>query len=385
MNPLAALAREGREVTALAKRVAEGRVPPPGDLAGAALLVPLAGASHDPVHHAEGDPLVHTHMVAEELVRLNGFAALADDARLALSLAALLHDVAKPQTVDVVDGRVSHPNHAPRGARVARAALYAAGLDPSVREATAALCRRHMQPHHALASRANDASLLRWMAATSLDVPMRLLLMLAEADARGRAGPKTDDSAAVLRLFAEEHDLLDRAWTFADLPARRDCCRDAPRDPRFPTGAPEGRPTVTVLSGLPASGKSSAAREVEAERISVEDLLSEGWERGRAVQACRERLREALREKRDAVWDATMLTRTLRRQVVSLAEDYGARAAIACVEVPEEERAARNRERASPVPDAAVADMLASWEMPTFDEALVVTGRPARLETGQGA
>ena len=74
-----------------------------------------------------------------------------------------------------------------------------------------------------------------------------------------------------------------------------------------------------------------------------------------------------------------MLTRTLRRQVITLAEDYGARARIACVELPDTERTARNSERPHPVPDDAVADMLRSWEMPTYDEALVIDGRPARL------
>ena len=139
---------------------------------------------------------------------------------------------------------------------------------------------------------------------------------------------------------------------------------------------------MTVLSGLPASGKSTLARAMEAEgaaRISVEDRLDAGEERGRAVQDAKEALRAALREGRDAVWDATMLTRTLRRQVLGLAEKYGARTRILAVELPETERAARNAARDRPVPDDAVAGMLRAWEMPTADEALWVEGRPARL------
>ena len=379
MSALAALRREGEEVVALAERVSTGEVPSHDELAAAAMLAPMRGAPHDPVHHAEGDPLVHTAMVVGELVRLPEFDALDEPRRLALSLAALLHDSSKPATAQVVDGRVSHPNHAPRGARAARAVLYAAGVEPAVREAAAALCRRHMQPHHALGRGANDTALLRWMAAVSLEVPVRLLLMLAEADARGRVAAKADDSALLLRAFAEEHDLPERPWPFADRTARLECCRDADRDPRFPTGAPEEGPLVTVLSGLPATGKSTLAREAKAERISVEDMLDAGEERGRAVQAAKERLRQALREGRDAVWDATMLTRPLRRQVVALAESYRARCRIVNVELPDAERARRNCERARPVPDAVVADMLRAWELPTFDEALIVEGRPDRI------
>ena len=378
MNPLASLAREGEEVVALGRSLADGDVPSPGDMADASLLAPMRGAPHDPVHHAEGDPLVHTHMVARELVRLPDFSDLSEPHRLALALAVLLHDCAKPETAVVTDGRVSHPNHAPKGARKARAALYAAGLDPAVREGVAALCRRHMQPHHALRSRESDVALLRWLAATSLDVPARLMLLLAEADAKGRHAPKGDDSAALLRDFAVEHDVLDRPWPFPDATARLACCRDEDRDPRFPTGVPEAGPVVTILCGLPGSGKSTLATDLDAERISVEDLMAT-MERGRAVQAAKERLRQALRDGRDAIWDATMLTRMLRRQIVGLAEDYGARARILVHEVPETVRAGRNRERSSPVPDAAVADMARAWEMPGWDEALYLEGRPIRL------
>ncbi|MEM8664842.1 MAG: ATP-binding protein, partial [Pseudomonadota bacterium] len=183
----------------------------------------------------------------------------------------------------------------------------------------------------------------------------------------------------LLRVFAQEYDVLDRPWPFADETARLECCRDRDRDPRFATGTPQQGPTVTILSGLPATGKSTLAAALDAQRISIEDLMDGGMERGSAVQAGRERLRQALRERRDAVWDATMLTRTLRRQLVSLAEDYGARCVIRVCELPQRERAARNAERANPVPDAAVAGMLTAWEMPTFDEALVIEGRPARL------
>ena len=382
VNPLAALRREGESVIELADRVARGDVPSADELANAALLTPMRGAPHDPVHHAEGDPLVHTHMVVEELVRHRDYADLTESRRLVLALAALLHDVAKPETAQVTDGRVSHPNHAPRGARRARATLYAAGLDASLREGVASLCRRHMQPHHALASRDGDTALLRWMAAASLEVPMRLLLMLAETDARGRRAPKSDDSASLLADFAAEHDLLERPWPFADRQARLDCCRDGSRDPRYASGVPEKGPLVTILSGLPGSGKSTLAHRLAAdgaERVSVEDLIRSGVDRGTAVQTAKERLRQALREGRDALWDATMLTRAPRRQIVGLAEGYGARTRIVCIELPATERAARDAEREhGGVPDAAIAAMLRSWELPTHDEALIVDGRPER-------
>ena len=390
MKALATLRAAGDEVLALARAVAGGDAPDADALGESVLLAPLRGAPHDPVHHAEGDPLTHTALVVEALVALPGFRALGPRSRLSLALAALLHDVAKPETAVVDGGRVSHPNHAPRGARRARAALYAAGLEASVREAAASLCARHMQPHHALASRPDDVALLRWAAGASLEVPLELLLQLCEADTLGRrtmtadgpAAPTSAEGALLLREFAREHDLLERPFPFPDASTRLACCRDRARDPRYTVNEPERGPLVTVLSGLPGSGKSTRARELEAAgaaRASVEDLMDAGLDRGTAVQRAKETLRQALRDGRDAVWDATMLTRQIRRSVVSLAEDYGARTRILAIEVDAGERRARTLARGGDLPDRALADMLHAWSVPTHDEALLVEGRPARL------
>ena len=378
MSPLAALRREGEEVVSLARRILDGEDLRASELAGASLLAPMVGAPHDPVHHAEGDPATHTAMVVRGTVDHPAFDGLPGPHRFALVLAALLHDCAKPETTDVVDGRVGHPGHSSRGAKKARSSLYAAGVDPWVREAVATLCRRHMQPHHAL-ERGDDVSLLRWVAAISVEVPFRLLTVLAHADATGRLPARNPEVPALLEAFAEEHGVLDGPWEFADANARRSCFRDEDRDPRWPTGVPEEGPTLTVTSGLPGSGKSTFARAVEADggvRLSVEDAMDRGVERGTAVQECKERLRVALREGRDVVWDATMVTRPMRGGVLGIGESYGARTRIVSVEVPESERHARNAARREPVPDAAVVGMIRSWDVPTYDEALDVEGRP---------
>jgi len=57
----------------------------------------LAGVQQDPFYHAEGDVLVHTRMVATELVQLDAWRALPPQARMQVFAAALLHDVAKPE------------------------------------------------------------------------------------------------------------------------------------------------------------------------------------------------------------------------------------------------------------------------------------------------
>lgn len=59
--------------------------------------------------------------------------------------------------------------------------------------------------------------------------------------------------------------------------------------------------------------------------------------------------------------------------------DGTVRTVIRVAELPEAECAARNRARPDPIPDTAVTGMLSAWEMPVWDEALVIEGRPPRL------
>src|SRR5437870_2791595 len=67
----------------------------------------------DPVFHAEGDVWTHTMMVGEALLSDPEFASLPRDRKVALALAALLHDVEKPATraVEPFEGRERVTHH----------------------------------------------------------------------------------------------------------------------------------------------------------------------------------------------------------------------------------------------------------------------------------
>ena len=56
---------------------------------------------------------------------------------------------------------------------------------------------------------------------------------------------------------------------------------------------------------------------------------------GKVIDVARGRAREHLRQGRPFVWDATNLSRQLRRSVVTLCYDYGARVRIVHAEAPE--------------------------------------------------
>jgi predicted kinase len=92
------------------------------------------------------------------------------------------------------------------------------------------------------------------------------------------------------------------------------------------------------------------------------------------VQAARERARELLRQRQPFAWNATNITRSLRRQLVDLFLSYGARVRIVYVEAPYTDLLARNRHRAAAaaVPEKVIARLLRRLDVPDATEAHAV-------------
>ncbi|MGE0713645.1 MAG: AAA family ATPase [Planctomycetota bacterium] len=338
-------------------------------------LVPLDGCPQDPIHHAEGDVGLHTRMVADALVASPEWRALPASAREELFAAALLHDVAKPEvTVVAPDGRVSSAGHARLGERRARRLLWELGVEPARRERVCALVRHHLLPFVALKDAAPERRLLR----AGLRAPLRWLALLAEADARGR---RCADQAAILeavdlfRVLAGELECLEGPYPFASDHARFLYFRREGRHPAAPAVL-EARGEATLLSGLPAAGKSSwfarhagARPVVSLDRLRAELGVDPAKPQGRVVAAAREEATAHLRAGRDFVWDATHLTRGLRGLSIDLCARYAFAVRIVCVEAPAAEVRARNAARARPVPPEVLERLVDKWEPPEPGEA----------------
>jgi predicted kinase len=69
------------------------------------------------------------------------------------------------------------------------------------------------------------------------------------------------------------------------------------------------------------------------------------------------------------VWNATNLSRQLRRSCVNLFAGYGARVRIVYLEVPAEVLFAQNRQRSAVVPEKVMERLLDRWEIPDRTEA----------------
>ena len=117
-----------------------------------AALARLADTPQDPIYHAEGDVWIHTCLVVEALLAQPAYQQASAEQRFVLFFAALLHDIAKPDTtvIDKDTGRIGQPGHSRRGAVDARLLLWRAGVPFELREQICRIIAVHQVPFFAL-------------------------------------------------------------------------------------------------------------------------------------------------------------------------------------------------------------------------------------------
>ena len=151
-------------------------------------LVPMATCPQEPEWHPEGDVWTHTLMVVDEARgRIDG---LERGPAVAMMVAAVCHDIGKPATTAVIDGRIRSPGHEEAGVEPATRVLDRLNLHSldgyDVRRAVLGLVAQHLRPsafHHA-ATTVRDGAFRR----LAQKVDLELLARFARADCHGRGG-----------------------------------------------------------------------------------------------------------------------------------------------------------------------------------------------------
>ena len=329
----------------------------------------------DPVHHAEGDVAIHTHLVCKAMAEQAAFRAFDEDTRLVAFAGALLHDVAKPDcTRTGDDGRVTSHGHSVRGAIQARRILWRLGMPFAMREEVAGLVRHHQAPFWLLER--DDPH--RLVATISQTVRCDLLALVAESDALGRTCAdqrRILDNVELFRTYCDEHACLEAPLAFPSAHARFLYLGGRQREPSH---APHEhfRCEVVLMSGFPGAGKDrwiaqnlAAWPVVSLDRVRAELAIDPQDEQGSVVAHARELAREHLRAGRSFVWNATNISRRVRAQCTRIFADYDARIRIVYVEVPEPKLREQNRSRRAPVPERVLEALLDKWEVPDLAEA----------------
>lgn len=337
-------------------------------------LAALETTPQSPRYHAEGNVGIHTRMVLDALLACAHFQAAAGQRRETLFLAALLHDLCKPETtvIDPVTREIGQPGHSRRGAVDVRALLWRAGVPFALREAVCRIVAAHQVPFFAFDSRRGEtpefiARRLSWGGS------LADLVCVARADMRGR-------------ICADQQARLDDIALFEQL-AREDGCWDAPRAAAsahtrlmYARGAavhldtplfqPPGS-QVIVLCGLPASGKDHwvARHAADLPVVSFDDAKAElglrhGENDGLAAHRAVDKAKTLLRGRAPFVWNATHLSEQMRGKTLDLLYAYDADVRLVYLEVPAAMLFERNRRRDTTLRQKDLERMLHRWEAP---------------------
>jgi len=335
----------------------------------------MAACNQDAQWHAEGDVWTHTKLVCAELERLADWPSLDRAARLKLLFTALFHDSGKPATtgLDPETDRTRSPKHALVGAGITRRVLRELECDLATREEIASLVRFHGRPAFLLekANPEHEVISLSWL------VNNRLLYLFALADTRGRhakEGSRPEENLHLWKLAAEEHNCFHAPYAFANDQARFLFYRDQLSSLHY-TPHVDYRCTATLMSGLPGAGKDTwLAKHRPASPVVALDALREVLDieatdnQGEVIQAAREKCREHLRAGQSFAFNATNITRQMRKRWIELFADYGARIEMVYLEPPLATILAQNKRRPNPVPEKVILRLVEKLEPPTVTE-----------------
>ena len=150
-------------------------------------LTPLATCPQEPEWHPEGDVWTHTLLVVDEARARNS--DLDRPRLITVMLGALCHDLGKPATTAVIDGRIRSPNHEEAGVEPSSRLLDRLNIHTidgyDVRTQVLALVAQHLKPgQFHKAPSVSDGAFRR----LALKVDCELLARVARADCHGRTG-----------------------------------------------------------------------------------------------------------------------------------------------------------------------------------------------------
>jgi len=162
----------------------------------------------DPLNHKEGSVWEHSLMALDVMAKLH-HGVEADP--MALMLGILCHDMGKPLTTCLLEGRITAPGHAETGINTVLSFLSQLTDEKQLIAAVLKYVRYHGEPKRLYAQNASDADIMR----LAMHVRIDDICAIASADHLGRIPhPERSEAAEWLRKKARKLGVL-----YAPLPS----------------------------------------------------------------------------------------------------------------------------------------------------------------------
>ena len=330
------------------------------------LLYKLESTEQDSEWHQEGNVHTHTEMVLTEmfkLIEINEF-ELSNDEKVILVLSAIFHDIGKTLTTKVVDidgrDRVISPKHPEVGASYLQYRLDSSIEDKEIKKQVIDIVMHHHDVKKCIQGKPFESKLLY----ITRNVSGKLLYLLEVADIKGRECPDKDMllfELEVFRSYAEDYDCfhntgdlenqLKRYFNNSDIDVnvnsytfiktKYDLLNNIIEEPHIGLSKHyvTKNPSVgNILVGLSGSGKSSTAKLLFQEsgmEIICPDNLRTGnkkEDRKEAYRKMLEMVKNALRDGRHFIVDATNIREDARNKIHAMIEQYGGLSCIIFME-----------------------------------------------------
>lgn len=394
-------------------KVGRGENPPLTEFVNAFTpLIPLLGelekTPQDTIWHGEGNVHVHTSQVLQNLYQLleQEKVILSPEKRIALVLATVFHDIAKPLATreKEINGelRIVAPHHEEAGASYLAPLLLKQGIPYSILFQTLQLVMTHNIPKRLVIKGAEKPSYCK----LARQVDLELLYYLTKADMLGRLCPDKEQQVELIdlfRLFVEEFKLWRNANPYSEWievlkkelfnhPPNvldyvmgcgiRDFEREIIHSPHEAIARAYPRlnsiPELFITCGMSGSGKSTWIEKNKSEfKVISQDnlrkeLLNDRKNQSKNTQVlslAMESLKESLRKNERVVWDATSLRRDMREKIIHTGENYKALTTLVAFHLHEDELYKRNLARTHPVSKEVLIRQLERFQWPQPIEA----------------
>lgn len=361
------------------------------------LLHELKKTDQDCVWHAEGDVHIHTGMVLSELYNIiDGETKYSDkrltkDDKLSLILAALFHDIAKPNTTysefKERENRscVVAPKHEIMGRDYLIFRLPLLGLSEDVYRNVLSLVAYHQVPKLLVIKNASKGEYIKHI----LSCNYKLMYILEVADMLGRVCNDLNKQLEYLemyKLFCYEYYTTEYGH-YAHSPSSayvRDVGAHMLMNEKIYTteeaesalyNRKDNHSKVIVMCGLPGSGKSSVVHSEYTgyNIISLDEIRKELKDKnysmtGQVLNIAKERLKESLRKCESVVYDATNYRKDFRSKLFNICDSYGAHVTLHMMLKDVESCIKDDSKREHPIGKDYIMKQFEKFQFPEIDE-----------------